>query len=148
VDLYGKTLTIPDTKNGEPHTLPLSGFLHKLLADRYERWHKPTGYVFPGWSKTGHITNMQHAMKQLQAAGFAYTLHDCRRTFITTAEKLNFSPWTVKRLANHKQVDVTGKHYVVHDIERLREPMEQISTEILRMARDEYGKVIEIRQAA
>lgn len=147
VDLYGKTLTIPDTKNGDPHTLPLSNFLHKLLSDRFERWQKPTGYVFPGWSKTGHIVNMQHAMKQLQAAGFGYTLHDLRRTFITTAEKLNFSSWTVKRLANHKQVDVTGKHYVVYDIERLREPMEQISVEILRMARDEYGKVIELKAA-
>ncbi|MBW4056793.1 MAG: integrase family protein [Proteobacteria bacterium] len=147
VDLHGKTLTIPDTKNGEPHTLPLSTFLHKLLSDRYERWHKPTGYVFPGWSKTGHIVNQQRAMKLLKDAGFSYTLHDLRRTFITCADKLNFSPWTVKRLANHKQTDVTGKHYVVYDIDRLREPMEKISVELLRMARDEYGKVIELQAA-
>lgn len=147
IDLYGKTLTIPDTKNGEPHTLPLSSFLHKLLSDRFERWHKPTGYVFPGWSKTGHIVSMEFATKFLKDAGLHYTLHDLRRTFITTAEKLNFSQWTVKRLANHKQVDVTGKHYIIYDIERLREPMEQISTELLRMARDEYGKVIEFQAA-
>lgn len=147
VDLYGKTLTIPDTKNGEPHTLPLSGFLHELLSDRFERWHKPTGYVFPGWSKTGHIVSMQFATKFLKDAGLHYTLHDLRRTFITTAEKLNFSQWTVKRLANHKQVDVTGKHYVVYDIDRLRDPMEKISKELLRMARDEYGKVIEFQAA-
>ncbi|MFZ2770080.1 MAG: integrase family protein [Minisyncoccia bacterium] len=148
VDLYGKTLTIPDTKNHEPHTLPLSDFLHKLLSDRFERWHKPTGYVFSSWSKTGHIVCMQFAQKFLKEAGLHYTLHDLRRTFITTAEKLNFSQWTVKRLANHKQTDVTGKHYVVYDIDRLRDPMEKISVELLRMARDEYGKVIELQQAA
>lgn len=147
VDLHGKTLTIPDTKNGEPHTLPLSTFLYRLLADRYERWHKPTGYVFTGWSKTGHIVSMQLALKVLKGAGLHYTLHDLRRTFITTAEKLNFSQWTVKRLANHKQIDVTGKHYVVYDIDRLRDPMEKISVELLRMARDEYGKVIELKAA-
>lgn len=149
IDLYGKTLTIPkeNSKNGEPHALPLSIFLHKLLSDRYERWHKPTGYVFPGWSKTGHIVSMQLALKLLKNAGLHYTLHDLRRTFITTAEKLNFSQWTVKRLANHKQIDVTGKHYVVYDIDRLRDPMEKISVELLRMARDEYGKVIELKAA-
>jgi integrase len=90
---------------------------------------------------------MQNAMKLLKEAGFNYTIHDLRRTFITTAEKLNFSTWTVKRLANHKQTDVTGKHYVVYDVDRLREPMEQISTELLRMAKDEYGKVIELKAA-
>ena len=150
VDLYGKTMTIPkeNSKNGEQHTLPLSTYLHKLLSDRYERWHKPSGYVFPGWSKTGHIVSMQFAMKHLKKADLHYTLHDLRRTFITTAEKLNFSQWTVKRLANHKQVDVTGKHYVVYDIDRLRDPMEKISVELLRMAKDEYGKVIDIKLVA
>lgn len=148
VDLHGKTLTIPDTKNGEPHTLPLSSFLHKLLSDRFERWHQPTGYVFPGWSKTGHITNMQHAMKHLKAAGYSYTLHDLRRTFITTAVDLQLNDWTVKRLANHKMLDVTGKHYAMTDMSKLREPMERISAEMLRMARDSYGKVIELKNVA
>ncbi|MCK7578395.1 MAG: tyrosine-type recombinase/integrase [Chromatiales bacterium] len=32
VDLVGRTLTIPDPKNRNPHTLPLSDFLHELLT--------------------------------------------------------------------------------------------------------------------
>jgi len=75
-------------------------------------------------------------MKKLQASGMPYTLHDLRRTFITTAEQLDISSWTVKRLANHRQTDVTGQHYVVHSIDRLREPMEKISTELLRLAKE------------
>jgi integrase len=150
IDLHEKTLTVPPnmTKNGDPHSLPLSVFLHKLLSDRYERWHQPTGYVFPSWSTKGHLTNVQHGMKRLYAAALPYTLHDLRRTFITTAERLDISTWTVKRLANHKQSDVTGKHYVVYDVDRLREPMEKISTELLRMANEQRGKVIEFKQAA
>ena len=149
VDLADKTLTVPETKNGEAHSLPLSSFLFKLLSERYERWGEPTGYVFPSWSKHGHLTNVQHGMKLLQAAGLAYTLHDLRRTFITTAERLDISIYTVKRLANHKHTDVTGKHYIVHDIERLREPMERITLELLRQAaRQERGKVIEMKKAA
>lgn len=147
VDLHGKTLTIPDTKNGEQHTLPLSTFLYKLLSDRYERWQKPTGYVFAGWSKTGHIVSMQRALKLLKEAGLPYTLHDLRRTFITTAIDLQLNDWTVKRLANHKMMDVTGKHYAMSDMSKLREPMEKISVELLRMAKDEYGKVIEFKAA-
>lgn len=148
VDFENKALFIPTTKNGEPHSLPLSSFLFKLLSDRHERWGEPLGYVFPSWSKKGHLTNVQHGMKILNGAGFAYTLHDLRRTFITTAESLDISVWAVKRLANHKQTDVTGQHYIVHDIDRLREPMERISTAILEMAKDKKGKVLEMKKAA
>jgi integrase len=136
VDLHEKTLTIPTTKNGEPHTLPLSTFLLNLLQERFNRWHQPTGYVFPSWSKTGHMTNVQHDIKKLQASGLPYTLHDLRRSFLTTAEQLDISSWTVKRLANHRQTDVTGQHYIVHSIDRLREPMEKISEELLRLAKE------------
>lgn len=36
VDFQENCFTITDTKNKEPHTLPLSDFLHKLLSDRKE----------------------------------------------------------------------------------------------------------------
>lgn len=36
VDFQDASFTVVDTKNKEPHTLPLSGFLYKLLRDRKE----------------------------------------------------------------------------------------------------------------
>lgn len=134
VDFEGRSLTIPATKNGEPHTLPLSNYLLKLLEARRERWGGK-GYVFPSWSGNGHLTYVQHIQNDLRKKGVDFTLHDLRRTFITTAESLDISTYVVKRLANHKQNDVTGKHYIVHDIERLREPMERISAALVEMGR-------------
>ena len=49
---------------------------------------------------------------------------------------------------NHKKADVTGKHYIVFDVDRLRAPMEKISQELLRRATEVKGKVISLRQAA
>ena len=94
------------------------------------------------------MTNVQHVLKVLRDKGLKYTLHDLRRTFITTAESLDISTYAVKRLANHKQTDVTGKHYIVHDIERLRDPMERIGVAILEMAKDKKCKIIEMKKAA
>jgi integrase len=134
VDLKERILTIPDTKNGEPHALPLSNHLLDLLKDRQERWGSK-GWVFPSWSGKGHITYVQHVQNRLREKGVNFTLHDLRRTFITVAESLDISTYVVKRLANHKQSDVTGKHYIVHDITRLREPMERISAALLEMGK-------------
>ena len=134
VDLESETLTVHGTKNGEDHTIPLSVHLIRLLAGRQDRWGKE-GYVFPTWAKSGHLTNVQHALRDLRGKGLNFTLHDLRRTFITTAESLDISSYVVKRLANHKQTDITGKHYIVHDIDRLREPMRKISAALLDMGK-------------
>jgi hypothetical protein len=54
-----------------------------------------------------------------------------RRTFGTIAESLDVPHYALKRLLNHKAQDVTGKHYTVISVERLREPMQKISDFIL-----------------
>lgn len=46
VDMTGKTFTVQDTKNGKPHTLPMSTALHALFSRRKEL--RENGYVFPG----------------------------------------------------------------------------------------------------
>lgn len=136
VDLENRTLTVRATKNKTDHTLPLSSPLYDLLTARKERWNA-VGYVFQTWSGSGHLTNVEHIIKDVRKCGVPFTLHDLRRTFVTTAEALDISTYVVKRLANHTQSDVTGKHYVIHDIDRLREPMERIAAAMLNMAKTE-----------
>jgi integrase len=46
IDFAGRTLTINDTKNRQPHTLPLSDFLHTMLRSRCNSIQGE--YVFPG----------------------------------------------------------------------------------------------------
>jgi integrase len=54
IDLEGRILTVPTTKNGDPLELPLSDFLFELLLAR--RDDDPEGeWVFPGRGETGHM---------------------------------------------------------------------------------------------
>lgn len=133
VDLIGHTLTIHDTKNREPHTLPLPDFLFDLLTRRRAQAAPGDRYVFASdTNRTGHIRDIQRQINQVSTrSGVTFTLHDLRRTFLTTAEGLDISAYAVKRLANHKTSgDVTGG-YIVTDVERLRKPMQAITDFLL-----------------
>lgn len=131
VDFVGKTITIPDTKNHDPHTLPLSGFLFDLLTKmRHEAKDSP--FVFPGNGTGGYIVNARKQMaKVTESSGVTFTIHDLRRTFFTLAEGLDIPAYALKKLLNHRNAgDVTGG-YLIIDTERLRGPMEKISASML-----------------
>ncbi|MCF8719440.1 tyrosine-type recombinase/integrase [Nitrospina gracilis] len=130
VDFKDRSVLIQDPKNSIPLTLPLSGFLRDLLHSRFEE--RINEYVFPGKEGEGYLIEpkrqIAHVIKEFKAD---FVLHDLRRTFITVAESLNISPYTIKRLANHKLRDDVTAGYIISDIERLRKPMEEISQFLL-----------------
>lgn len=133
IDLVGKTLTVSDTKNNQPHTLPLSDFLYNLLSQRQAL--ATSDYVFPGSGQCGYIQEPRKQMaKVTERSGVAFTVHDLRRTFITTAESLDISAYAVKRLVNHKMNGDVTAGYIVADVERLRKPMQQITDYLLKTA--------------
>ncbi len=127
-----KTLTIRDTKNHEPHCLPLTDFLVELLSNR----SRESVYVFPSErSKAGYIINVYKPVEQVRKqSDIEFTLHDLRRSFITIAESLDISAYAVKRLVNHKMAQDVTAGYIIHDVERLRKPMQQITDSIVRAA--------------
>jgi integrase len=136
IDLEGRTLTVPTTKNGDPLELPLSNFLHDLLASRRE--NDPKGaWVFPGRGKSGHMVESKKFYTRVtKTSGIRFTLHDLRRTFITIAESLDIPHYALKRLLNHRaDSDVTGG-YIVIDVERLRGPVERVAERILTLAQE------------
>lgn len=127
VDLAAKTLTIPDSKNHTPHTLPLSDFLFALLARRKAVATSET--VFPVSLKG--LRYWQDAVKE--TAGVDFCNHDLRRTFATIAESLDIPAYALKRLLNHANgADVTAG-YIVASTERLREPMQKITDYVLKV---------------
>lgn len=131
IDLTAKTLTILETKNGEIHILPLSDYLHHLLAQRYQS--KTNQYVFPGTGAAGHIIEPRKQMAHVtKASGIAFTVHDLRRTFIIIAESLDISAYALKRLLNHKMTNDVTAGYIIADVERLRKPMQLITDYILK----------------
>ena len=127
VDFDDKTLTINETKNHEIHTLPLSDFLEELLRRRYE--NKINDFVFPSHSVVGHLKEPKTAVQKVSdLSGVKFSLHDLRRTFITIAESLDIPAYALKRLMNHKDPNDVTAGYIISDINRLREPMQKITT--------------------
>jgi integrase len=134
IDLEGKTLAVPRTKNGDPLELPLSDFLFELLLARREA-EPDAEWVFPGPGATGHLVESKRFYTRVaKASGITFTLHDLRRTFVTIAESLDIPHYALKRLLNHRtDGDVTGG-YIVMDVERLRSPVERAAKRILELA--------------
>jgi len=126
VDFEDKTFTIPDTKNGSPHKLPLSDFLYDLLQER----RALTGsslFVFPGPGRTGHLVEPKKAVDAVcKATGITFITHDLRRSFVTYAESLEVSSFSLRALLNHKPDSITAQ-YIQVDVNRLRKPMQAIT---------------------
>ena len=137
VDFQAKVLTVRAevAKNKKEHRLPLSDFLENLLMRRLLE-KGASEYVFPGRGGKGHIVDSDHVIRGVaNEAKCPFMLHDLRRTFLTMAERLGFSYVILKKLANHSGRNDTTFGYIVVDIERLREPMQQITNEFLRLCR-------------
>lgn len=129
VDLKAKSFTLPDTKNHEAHTLPISDFHCAILEHRIKT--SQNKYVFP--AQNDYIKDIRWQTEKItEETSIKFTPNDLRRTFITIAENLDLSGYTLKRLLNHKidDSDVTAG-YIVTDVERLRKPMQMISNFIL-----------------
>lgn len=158
VDMRDRSFTIPDTKNGRPHTLPMSTYLHTLFEQLQSR--RTNDFVFPGPGAAGHLVEPKKQLDFIEREtllalndvtsqddlktkiadhpddvipGIKFCLHDLRRTFITIAESLDIPYAALKRLLNHSDGnDVTGG-YLQITTDRLREPMERISTKMLEL---------------
>ena len=139
IDFKDHSLTIDDTKNHEPHSLPLTPFLLEIL----ERRKSNSLYIFQG-SKPNFkgltldtpFNEPKNQIKRIRKiSGVYFNLHDLRRTFITVAESLDINAYALKKLLNHKdQRDVTSG-YIIIDMERLRKPMNKITNYILEQVK-------------
>lgn len=147
VDLVGRALHLPTTKNGDPLDLPLSRFLGGLLERRRDD-NSNSDWVFPGRDRRTHLVEPKKYYARVSAAsGVDFTLHDLRRTFITIAESLDIPHYALKRLLNHRtDSDVTGG-YIIISAERLREPVEKVAARILELARHDLYRLERTRRS-
>ena len=134
VDLKEKNVIFRNTKNGTDHRLPTGHYLTQLLQRRRAIVPRDQVFVFPSKTGRGPIVEPRDAMEAITArSGVNFKMHDLRRTFLTIAESLDISSYALKRLANHStgpSRDVT-EGYIITDVERLRDPMQQIEDAIL-----------------
>ena len=126
VDFKERTVTLLETKNNLVHVLPFSSLLEDLLKRRFEERESP--FVFPSNAECGYLTEPRTAVERVSTLSeVTFTLHDLRRTFITIAESLDIPAYALKRLMNHKDPNDVTAGYIIHDINRLREPMQRIA---------------------
>lgn len=135
IDFASRVLTVRAeiAKNGHELRLPLSNYLERLLQDRFAR-RGDSLYVFPGHGKKLHLVDSKCVIEGVaKTIGYRFTPHDLRRTFLTVAERLSLSYVVLKKLANHSGRSDTTFGYIIVDVERLREPMQRITDEFLRL---------------
>ncbi|MES9922490.1 MAG: site-specific integrase [Candidatus Thiodiazotropha endolucinida] len=145
VNFTAKTFCLTDTKNREVVDLPLPEYVANRLLARKGR--KRVGWVFPAKvGKTGYLTDPRKSIAIVRKASKAnFSPHDLRRTFISIAESLDLSVYTIKALVNHKVTTDVTAGYVVQTPERLAKASRRIESEILRLTGENAGKVVQIK---
>jgi len=108
IDWNRRAITLPDTKNGRPHTFPFGPMAEKILKTLPKE-----GYLFPGrytseqpyngWAKGKRELDAKYGNKIVP-----YTLHDLRRTFATNLAALGTPPHITERLLNHVSGTISG----------------------------------------
>lgn len=122
-------IEVLETKNGRPHTLPLGRRMEALLEARKGLADDGSGRVFQINQR-----NVRKAVaKVLAASSQEWSCHDLRRGFASLATRLNIPDRIVKRLLNHAEADVTGKHYIHIGIDALRPYMQAIEDAFFAM---------------
>jgi integrase len=136
-----KALTLPAaiTKTGKKRQLPLTDILCEIISRRRQSMVVGNPYVFQGMHGRGQLTEPKRAVALVKAAiekaalpkglnGIDWSPHDLRRTYATTASRLDVSYYKLKHLLGHSvSGDVTGNHYVQVDVETLRQPAQEIA---------------------
>lgn len=133
------SLIVRDPKNRKDLMVPFSDYTLNLLQKHWEKAGNKTGYIFADGSGESHLKDVREQVEKVsKISGVRYTPHDFRRTYITIAESLDISPYTLKRLVNHSlpKDDVTAG-YVGWDVERLRVAQQAITDRILELAQEE-----------
>ena len=138
VDLDAMTLTIEETKTGEPLELPvirqLAAILERRLTDRERFPEQSRMWVFPSeTSRSGRIMTLQQLNARIgEEGGAKFWFHALRNCFITVADRELMLPTSLtKRLVNHaRPQDVTEGYASDWTGEQLRDGAQRIADRI------------------
>lgn len=128
IDFDGDVLSIADTKNGKPHSLPITPMMDEILRRRCNGL-ADSDKLFKGVSKE-HVYSMA-----IRKGAPRFMLHDLRKLLATTGERLNVGDAVLRRILNHTvpKSDVLHKHYVSLAIEDVLPALMLIQGELANM---------------
>lgn len=121
IDLVAGVLSIPETKNGKPHSLPITPLMREILERRCNGLDDQDE-LFAGVSAE-HLSDMA-----MRAGSPRFMLHDLRKLVATVGEKIGLSSAVMRRILNHTapKADVLHRHYVGFGVEDVRDGLERI----------------------
>ena len=137
LDLVRKVWNIPAsrTKNGHPHSVPLTALALKLLSDE-------------GWGVSKNVVS--DIVWRYQIVPERWTAHDLRRSALTKMAELGVAPIVLGHIANHRtttKAGVTLGVYVQHAYEReKREALELWADRLEAIISGNAAKVVAIRR--
>ena len=154
VDLFRRTATVFESKNGERRTVPLNHTVMALLTEKAKVRHIKTALVFPSLAGTRLDPNhLRRALRPAMAkAGIVNChFHDLRHTFATRLVQSGVDLYKVQRLLGHKSPMMTQR-YAHHYPESLRDGVEILDrrshrdtkmTTVLRVSESTVSEVVE-----
>lgn len=136
VSFKEKIWRIPETKNGEPLTVPLNDNVITLLKDRLK--DSESEWVFPGDGKAGHLNDPKKAWKRLlkRAEIEDLRMHDLRRTFGSWQAALGANGYIIGKSLGHKSQQATAI-YARLNLDPVRESTDRAIEAMLFKAQQE-----------
>jgi integrase len=128
VDLFRRTVTVFESKNGERRTIPLNQTVLELLKQKHENRSVDTDFVFPSEVRTRlNARNIRRSLKiALKKAKITdFHFHDLRHTCATRMVQAGVDLYKVQRLLGHKSPIMTQR-YAHHYPESLRDGVEAL----------------------
>lgn len=121
VDLPGGVLRIPDTKNGKPHSLPITPMMRTILVRRCEGL-KAEQELFKGVSAE-HVAEMA-----MRAGAPRFMLHDLRKLLASVGQRIGVGDAVMRRILNHvpPKTDVLHRHYVGLGVGDVAQELERV----------------------
>lgn len=119
-------VSIPYTKTGKPHSLPITPVMNEILKRRCEGLSEEE-LLFAGIS-------VEHLASMAERAGSPrFMVHDLRKMLATVGERLLISESILRRILNHtsKRSDTLYRHYVSIELSDIRQPLIDIQSSLL-----------------
>jgi integrase len=147
IDFREKLWTIPTTKAGRKHVIPLSD----AAVDILESMRPLSGhheFIFVGLK--GPLTTIQKSLGRIREnSGVDFTVHDCRRTAATMLGELDVRSEIISLILNHvpKGPAATRIYERSSKIPQMRDALERLAQHINRIVMDEPdSKILEFKQ--
>lgn len=123
IDFEKGLITIPMTKNGKPHSLPITPLMETILRRRCEGLTAPQK-LFKGLS-VEHLAEMA-----IRAGAPKFMLHDLRKLHASTGNAQGVSEPALRALLNHTppKRDTLNRHYIETPMPTMQQALEIIQS--------------------